>query len=87
MLNPRRTLIVLLLAATASCATMAGTVRDRAAADYHCEPDSITVEELPGNAYHATGCGREATYSCQTSRSMTGMWGQETSCQREGPLQ
>ncbi|HEY3357742.1 MAG TPA: hypothetical protein VGQ83_31100 [Polyangia bacterium] len=46
------------------CATMAGTVQARAAVDFGCNESAVQVAELPGNAFRATGCGQEASYSC-----------------------
>ncbi len=65
----------MLFASLTGCATMAGTVRERATVDFQCTPDEVTVTELPGNAYHATGCGRSATYACQSTYSETGLFG------------
>jgi hypothetical protein len=40
------------------------TVQKRMAADTGCAVASVTVTELPGNAYRAVGCGQTATFVC-----------------------
>src|SRR5678815_4000242 len=42
--------------------TMAGTVHERATNEFSCS--NVDVEELGGQSFTATGCGRTATYTC-----------------------
>jgi hypothetical protein len=63
----------------AGCAgmMMSGAAEDRAEHDLNCPSDKLTSEDVGGGAYRVTGCGREATYVCQTGEKTT------TVCQRE----
>lgn len=70
-------------ASVAGCATMEGTVRERAATEYRCHPDRVTVEDLGGNGFRANACGREAMYVCERQRSYWSASGSEVTCRRE----
>lgn len=41
-----------------------GRVRNRASYDIRCSSEDITVSDIGGRAWRATGCGRSATYVC-----------------------
>jgi hypothetical protein len=51
-----------------ACATMfpteQGTVRVRAANDFSCSEDQVTVDDIGGHAYRASGCGQRGEYAC-----------------------
>ena len=60
----------------------ASTVELRYAREYNCPRSQVTVADLGGEAYRATGCGQSATYSCQIA---VGFWSNEIVCRAEGP--
>lgn len=62
------------------CTGVAGTVRDRMAADTGCAAESVQVASLPGSAYRAVGCGKVATYVCTLPNGTI-------ACTREAPPQ
>lgn len=54
----------------AGCAEMTLAARDRFEAEFRCDRSRVQVEELGGNAYRATGCGRTVTYTCEAASGM-----------------
>lgn len=74
-----RRIFVVAALATSACATHAGTVRTRAANDFRCPEPQVAVVDIGGNAYRATGCGRQANYTCQTNPRAS--W--DITCSRE----
>ncbi|HEY3353588.1 MAG TPA: hypothetical protein VGQ83_10085 [Polyangia bacterium] len=71
----------LLVLVLSGCAPLfaASVVRSRAARDFDCAEQAVQVAELGGRAYLAEGCGRQASYACQTND-----YG--IACVREAPL-
>jgi hypothetical protein len=70
---------------TAGCATLSGTVADRAQQDLAC--GDVDVSEQGGGEYVASGCGGSASYTCMygdTSEIDTGF--KQPVCIREGNL-
>jgi hypothetical protein len=78
MMKPLLTFLSLAVT-LAGCAglAMSGAAEDRAEHDLKCPSDKLTSEDIGGGAYRVVGCGREATYVCQTGDHTT------TVCQRE----
>ncbi len=68
---------IALASTVAGCATMVGTVRERAAQDLDCPTEMVTVSELPGSAFHASGCGGTATYACRQGEREEGLLSQQ----------
>lgn len=76
-----RLLFCVLFVALLGCASMTGTVRRQAAAEYHCTAEAVQVEEISGNTYRAVGCGQDAIYTCLRLRDP--LWGTyDTMCRR-----
>ncbi|MFO0761486.1 MAG: hypothetical protein U0359_33715 [Byssovorax sp.] len=63
MLAGRRTLALLSLP-IALLGCQANVAQARAAVDLQCPEESVQIQELPGNAYRAEGCGKHAVYAC-----------------------
>ncbi len=59
--------IPVLALASLGCATMEDTVQTRASNDLKCPEERITVNNIGGTSYRATGCRQEATYNCTQS--------------------
>lgn len=78
------TLALLLLP---GCASMLGTVRERAAVEFSCAEEEIEVEELPGSAFAARGCGRSASYACSRTYDGRSAYTGPVTCTREGSVQ
>lgn len=53
------------------CFSAQGTVEARAAYDFNCPEDDVTVTNVSGTTYAASGCGRKALYVCNQDDSMT----------------
>ncbi|MEZ4222473.1 MAG: hypothetical protein R3B13_16155 [Polyangiaceae bacterium] len=47
-----------------ACFTAEDTVHARAAHDFDCPEERISVTKVSGSSYSASGCGQTATYSC-----------------------
>ena len=68
-------------------ASLADTLRARAAVDFRCQAEAIAITELPGSAYQAAGCGASATYSCsQEVGGLARVPQGEATCMREGSV-
>jgi len=52
----------------AACASgaMSSAARNALAASSNCPADRVTVEDLGGSRYRASGCEKTETYVCQT---------------------
>jgi hypothetical protein len=46
---------------------MMRTLRSRASNDFPCAPERITIAELGGTSFRATGCGSTVVYDCPSS--------------------
>jgi hypothetical protein len=61
-------LVAIVLGTVAGCAGNAPafqrTVQQRAAFDLSCPTAQLTVQNIGGDSYGATGCGRKASYTC-----------------------
>jgi hypothetical protein len=58
-------LVGLVTVGTAGCVDVyAMTAKARAANDLKCADEQVTVANIGGTSYRATGCGQEATYNC-----------------------
>ncbi len=66
-----KNLLLVLALATGACVTMSGVAQTRAANDLKCPEDQITVANIGGSSFRATGCGQEATYNCVQSSQNT----------------
>ena len=61
----RRLLFLMIVASFLfGCADTMTKVKKQGAVDLQCQEDHIKVEELPGGAYTAQGCGARITYKC-----------------------
>jgi hypothetical protein len=58
-----------LIPTTLACATHTSAVRQRAAAEFHCNESEVDVEDLGASSYRATACGTVATYHCVSTGS------------------
>jgi hypothetical protein len=54
------------------CADAEEDVRIRAANDFSCNPDKITIQDIGGDAFRAKGCGNSRVYDCVGSDSFRG---------------
>jgi hypothetical protein len=63
-------LAVGLTLSAAGCAGVESHVRKRAAADFHCSEDKVTVIDREENVVRVAGCGEQATYICTDGASM-----------------
>jgi TonB family protein len=61
------------------CVTPAGVARTRAANDFDCSEDEVTVNGIGGTSFRAQGCGHSALYDCAGSQLSTGQYGGGTS--------
>jgi hypothetical protein len=61
----------------AGCVTVEGQATTRFSNEFKCPEDSVTVEDIGGNGYRATGCGESATYVCRRTN------GNEVTCIRQ----
>jgi hypothetical protein len=61
---PVAALALSLLLSASGCTGYASTVRARAASDFGCSESEITVDDIPGSTYRATGCGQTNEYTC-----------------------
>jgi len=50
-----------------NCVNLAWMARDRAGAEFNCDPFELTLDELSPYIFRVTGCGQEAAYHCQIS--------------------
>jgi hypothetical protein len=50
----------------------AATVQQRASFDLDCSIRDVTVQNIGGNSYGVTGCGRKVSYSCLCAWSSWG---------------
>lgn len=51
--------------ALAGCYSANGdAIRRRAGVDFRCNWETVEVDELGANQFHARGCGREGLYTC-----------------------
>jgi hypothetical protein len=50
----------------------AATVQQRASFDLDCSIDDVTVQNIGGNSYGVTGCGKKVSYSCLCAWSSWG---------------
>src|SRR5580658_1267857 len=61
----RMPLVGLSIVGTMGCIDpYAATTKARAANDLKCPEDQLTVANIGGTSYRATGCTQEATYNC-----------------------
>jgi len=65
--------------AVLQCGCMENLVRSRAASQFDCPETQIQTTSLGNSDYRAIGCGKEATYVCMASQTMT-------ACTREGDI-
>lgn len=70
-----------------ACASMMGTVRERAVVELDCPNESVEVSELPGSAFAASGCGRSASYACNRTYDGRSAYTGPVNCMREGAVQ
>lgn len=56
--------VFLLVTASMGCSPQVSAVRLRAANEFNCPEESITVEDLGADSYRVTGCEVVATYHC-----------------------
>jgi hypothetical protein len=55
-----------------ACITPQGTAKTRAANDFQCAEDGVTVTNIGGTSYRAEGCGKTAVYNCAASDAQRG---------------
>ena len=70
-MTPRARWAGLLTVVPLGCVSTTGIVRTRAATDFDCPESEVTVEDVAGTTYRATGCGRTATFTCGGPRENT----------------
>jgi hypothetical protein len=71
--------IAIWLLSLAGCGVDAESVaKIRAANDFHCNEDKVSVESVGGTSYRAKGCGETEVYDCNGSAVGTGIMGSET---------
>ena len=58
--------------ATACGVTPQGTAKVRAANDFQCSEDAVTLTNIGGTSYRAQGCGKSAVYTCAVSDAYNG---------------
>src|SRR5262245_39805364 len=46
-----------------------GTARTRAANDFSCTEEQVTMTNVGGLSYRADGCGKRATYTCANANT------------------
>lgn len=71
------------------CSTVRDDARARAANEFGCDSDQISVEAMGADGYRASGCGREAVFVCsrpKTTRINPAYIGDLTTCVREGEI-
>ena len=54
------------------CISAASTAKTRAANDFSCPEDQITVASVGGDSYRADGCGKSVVYDCGASDAYKG---------------
>jgi hypothetical protein len=54
----------------AGCASLESRVRTRAAADFHCNEQDLTIVDRETMVFRVAGCGEEATYICTDSANL-----------------
>jgi len=59
-------LVIVLAGLFGGCTGASGqtVVHTRATREFSCPKDKVTVEELGGSSFRASGCGQTATYTC-----------------------
>jgi hypothetical protein len=77
------------LIAMAGCAGNESMVRERGAADLHCNPAEVSVKLLERpyvgvTRYAAEGCGETRHYECRARAYTNGVPIGERTCRREG---
>jgi hypothetical protein len=77
-------LAVVVTASLAGCVTPAGIAKTRAASDFGCPEDQVSVAEIGGTSYRAVGCDQAAVYNCSGSDSYKGTTNNYT-CIPEAP--
>jgi hypothetical protein len=77
-------LTVVATGSLAGCVTPAGIAKTRAASDFGCPEDQVTVAEIGGTSYRAVGCDQAAVYNCSGSDSYKGTTNNYT-CIPEAP--
>jgi hypothetical protein len=60
---------VVLLTPLAGCFTYEDAVRTRAANEFNCAEEKVTVTDVGAKGFRANGCGQGATYVCMGSES------------------
>lgn len=74
---------ILIVAMTACSSTVSPQlVTAKAASDLSCPANEVKAEQVTGNNWKATGCGKRATYMCSGSNFMS-----DGLCMREGEPQ
>lgn len=68
----KRFALSLALLSLAGCITPQGTAKVRAANDFGCPEDGISIAEIGGTSYRASGCGKSAVYNCSASDAYKG---------------
>jgi hypothetical protein len=61
------------------CVTPDAVARTRAASDFHCKEEHVTITELGGTSYRAEGCDHSAVYDCTGSKVAIAGYGGQTS--------
>lgn len=56
-------------------------VQAKAASDFECKSDKVSVSQVNDNNWKAKGCGKKATYVCSGANFM-----HDGTCMREGSL-
>jgi hypothetical protein len=65
-------MVLMLAVSTAGCDAMGDAARARAANDFKCSEDKVTLTEIGGTSYRANGCGDSAVYDCAQSSGHAG---------------
>lgn len=87
---PRSAFLFLSLLPLTACSTIHDDARARAANEFGCRPDQVSIQDLGTDGYRAVGCGKEAVFVCsrpRTTRINPAYIGDLTTCIREGEIQ
>lgn len=68
----RQIMLALTAALSSACVSNYSITKERAAYDFRCSEDSISVRNVSGSTFEASGCGRVALYTCTAGSGLSG---------------